>query len=246
MAEVLAKFSVQVIATDIFDYGYGAGGADFLAGGQAQTDWTVCNPPFKPAIEFTLRALEGSTEGVAMLCRTSWIEGSERYRRLFSVTPPTLFAPFVERVPMIAGRWDPDASSATAYAWFVWRFDGVGRGRRLRPPMPPYWIPPCRAELTLETDRARFAAWSLQPDRPAEIRSIAHGLCRADDQDPRSAVFVPAFQTLTYRERKAVASKLLSVRRRVPQWEARRREADDIVARRATIEALLARKAQAA
>jgi hypothetical protein len=31
-----------------------------------------------------------------------------------------VMAPFAERVPMQLGSWDPDLSSATAYAWFVW------------------------------------------------------------------------------------------------------------------------------
>jgi len=34
---------------------------------------------------------------------------------------PAMIAQFVERVPMVKGRWDPNASTATSYAWFVWR-----------------------------------------------------------------------------------------------------------------------------
>ena len=54
-----------------------------------------------------------------MLVRTQWIEGAGRLTlSLFRDQPPTIYAPFVERVPMIKGRWDPNASTATAYAWF--------------------------------------------------------------------------------------------------------------------------------
>jgi hypothetical protein len=50
---------------------------------------------------------------------------------LFRDRPPTLYAPFVERVPMVKGRWDPGASTATSYAWFVWRKAPVGSTRVL-------------------------------------------------------------------------------------------------------------------
>ena len=59
--------------------------------------------------------------GVALLLRTSWIEGSERYERIFRKTPPTDVVQYAEHVPMVAGRYDPNAASATSYAWFVWR-----------------------------------------------------------------------------------------------------------------------------
>jgi hypothetical protein len=37
--------------------------------------------------------------------------------------------PFAERVPMTLGRWDPAASTATGYAWFVWMKGATPRGR---------------------------------------------------------------------------------------------------------------------
>ena len=62
---------------------------------------------------------------------------------------------------MVKGRWNPDASSATAYAWFVWRTPATGETRFM-------WIPPGqRGALTKQTDRARFARESsLRPHAP--------------------------------------------------------------------------------
>ena len=160
MAEVINEFAeLPVIATDIFDYGYGSAPYDFLGGVFSapmldQVDWIITNPPFKSACQFALRALERARVGVALLLRTQWLESEERYYSIFRDRPPTLFAPFVERVPMLRGRWDPDASTATSYAWFVWLRDAA--------PRPPFWIPPgCRTALTRPDDRQRFAAWSL-------------------------------------------------------------------------------------
>ena len=177
MAAVIAEFAgAPVIASDIFDYGFGLTPLDFLHDPPAgHPAWIITNPPFKLACEFTLRALDLVTEGVAMLVRTQWVEGVGRYEKLFQHRQPALYAPFVERVPMIKGCWDPDASTATSYAWFVWD-RGEPSATRV------FWIPPCRRALTRADDRARFAAWSLAPavapllDR-AEADSAING-CR--------------------------------------------------------------------
>lgn len=159
MAEVVTEFvRGQVIASDVFDYGYGQASVDFVNDEPlARPEWIITNPPFVAACEFTLRALDLASDGVAMLVRTQWIEGIGRYKKLFRDQPPTIYAPFVERVPMVKGRWDPDASTATSYAWFVW-LNGASRTTRVS------WIPPgCRRELARPDDVARFAAWSLAP-----------------------------------------------------------------------------------
>jgi hypothetical protein len=156
MASVIAEFAEVVAASDVFNYGYGTAPHDFLYDDPLATpSWIISNPPFSIACEFTLRALELAADGVAMLVRTQWIEGVGRYEKLFRNRPPTVYAPFVERVPMIKGRWDPDASTATSYAWFVWRKPCSGSSR-IR------WIPPgCRAALTHADDRRRFASSPL-------------------------------------------------------------------------------------
>jgi hypothetical protein len=157
MVGVIAEFTPEpVIASDIFDYGCGAELMDFLDERQAassRADWIITNPPFKPADRFALRALDLARVGVALLLRTQWLESEDRYFSIFRDRPPTLFAPFVERVPMLRGRWDPEASTATSYSWFVW-VQGAE-------PRAPFWIPPgCRASLTRPDDRRRFAAAS--------------------------------------------------------------------------------------
>ena len=152
IAEVLAEYSDTVIATDIFDYGYGQAPVDFLGELPADmvADWIVTNPPFDEKAEaFVLRALEVAREGVAMFFRLQWIPTVGRYNRIFGPTPPTLVAFFSERVPLVKGRWDPDASTATDYVWLVWR-----KGEA---PRAPFWIPPgCRESLTEADDRVRF------------------------------------------------------------------------------------------
>ena len=61
-----------------------------------------------------------------MLTRTVFIESVGRYERLFKTNPPSRFAQFTERVPMVKGRIDKKASTATGYAWLVWEKDRLG------------------------------------------------------------------------------------------------------------------------
>jgi hypothetical protein len=47
-------------------------------------DWIITNPPFNLACEFALRAISIAHAGVALLVRSAWSEGGDRYRDLFS------------------------------------------------------------------------------------------------------------------------------------------------------------------
>lgn len=109
-------------------------------------EWIVANPPFRLGAQFIERALDEALVGVAMLVRTAFLEGAARWRAIYAPRPPALLAQFVERVAMVKGRYDPDASTATSYYWLVWK--------RGAPRLPPFWIPPCRAGLERAGDAA--------------------------------------------------------------------------------------------
>jgi hypothetical protein len=159
MAEVISEYCPVVIATDISSYGYSDHrGVDFLhpehhpSFTPPDVDLIITNPPFGEATQFVLRALELARAGVAMFVRSQWaVEGVERYETLFRDRPPTVCAFFVERVNLCKGRWEPDGSTATAYAWVVWI--------KGRVPQPTFWIPPgCRKNLSRPDDVERFTA----------------------------------------------------------------------------------------
>jgi hypothetical protein len=149
MAEPLAEYFGRVIASDVFDYGYGVV-ADFLCEKTSRdADWIITNSPFTDSIPFVLRALKLARIGVAVFVRAQWLETRKRYELVFRDRPPTLVAYFVERVCLCKGRWEPEGSTATAYCWLVWV-----RGEA---PRPPFWIPPgCRQRLTRPDDAVRF------------------------------------------------------------------------------------------
>ncbi|GEO40961.1 hypothetical protein SAE02_51090 [Skermanella aerolata] len=120
MAKVLVEYFDKVYASDKYDYGYGNFG-DFVNGciDPKSFDWVITNPPFNLGEEFIIAALKIAREGVAILARTVFIESIGRYNRLFKDNPPSVFAQFVERVPMVKGRLDAKASTATGYCWIV-------------------------------------------------------------------------------------------------------------------------------
>lgn len=149
MARALAESFGSVLASDIHDYGRGYRVADYLKGRRlARTRWTITNPPFNEAgVEnFAHVALDRSTAGVALLAPLRFAETHGRYARLFAATPPTEILQFVERVPLLMGRLDPEASSATCYTWFVWRKRLIGKGTQFK------WIPPCSHRLKRASD----------------------------------------------------------------------------------------------
>lgn len=146
MAKVLAEYFGEVKASDVHPYGYGDV-KDFTTHPFEVNfcDWVITNPPFRLGEDFIHRALAFTRVGVAMLTRTVFIESVGRYARIFSVTPPTKFAQFTERVPMVKGRLDAKASTATGYCWLVWE-------KRKRTEARVVWIPPCRKSLERDGD----------------------------------------------------------------------------------------------
>src|SRR5688572_12967539 len=146
MSRPLAEYFASVRSFDIHGYGYGYVD-DFLnsAWADGSVDWVITNPPFKAAEEFVARGLEVARIGVAVLVRTVFIESVGRWERLFRDRPCTAFAQFVERVPIVKGRVDPKATTATGYAWLVWDKTADTHSRIV-------WIPPSRRSLQRPSD----------------------------------------------------------------------------------------------
>jgi hypothetical protein len=110
-------------------------------------DWIITNPPFSLANRFILKAINEAQIGVAMFCRLSLLEGANRYKTIFVETPPTIVAPFVERVTLIKNKVTKKRCSTTAYAWFVWYIHNMESTKIV-------WIPPCKKELEKDSDYA--------------------------------------------------------------------------------------------
>lgn len=165
MSTPLREYFSRVVDSDINQYGNHFV-CDFLIPGTEPSsillkgaDWIITNPPFRLAEQFIERArrIKG-WRGTAMIVRTSFLEGSGRYKHLFSVNPPTIVAQFSERVIMHKGvlrdpaeeyfdekdgKWKKP-STATSYCWLVWMANADRR--------PMIWIPPCYQKLRRPDD----------------------------------------------------------------------------------------------
>lgn len=164
MVETLRPYFREAFASDVYDYGCGYAVGSFVGEGPDVArcpftpDLIVTNPPFNAALEFAERALDEARVGAALLVRSNWAEGCHRYQRLFRDRPPSVIGQFVERVPMVKGRWDPEASTATSYAWFVWRKGD--RSRRCHF----FWIPDgARVRHSRADDVERFGERAVAP-----------------------------------------------------------------------------------
>jgi hypothetical protein len=162
MARPLGEYFGEVIATDVHRYGDDHDLFDFTLAKferrqeQGAPDFVITNPPFRLAAEFIAAAATVARRGFAMLLRSAILEGRERYETLFSKMPPTFVLQFVERVAMLEGKLDRDASSATAYCWLVWLNDS-------EPDTHLRWIARCRSRLERHSDYPDYAVEQLPP-----------------------------------------------------------------------------------
>jgi len=181
MARPLREFFGSVRASDVHRYHDEHEVLDFTVVGRLEppVDFVITNPPFRLAEAFVATAMQVSRGGVAMLVRSAFLEGQERYETLFSHNRPDFVLQFVERVAMLEGRLvragevDPfseegnKVSSATAYSWLVWLTGSNRIDTRLR------WIPPCRFRLERPGDYPEYDVPQLPPPEDGLFSSVA-------------------------------------------------------------------------
>lgn len=129
IARVLRSSGRRVLATDLVDYAspdQDHFGWDFLLERELPPgiEAIITNPPFKNGNEFVIRALEMCPR-VYMLLRLAFIESARRSAILDGGQLARVLV-FSNRLPMMhrAGQGitsvDRQASSAMAFAWFIW------------------------------------------------------------------------------------------------------------------------------
>ena len=129
MIDGIARFTSNIIGTDIKDRGYINPninlqyGLDYLADDYPYdtADYVIMNPPFKLIEPFVMRSLEIAEKGVLMFGRLQFLEGEGRYKNIFSIAPPTDVYVYVDRVACFKnGDTTIKPDSIQAYAWFYW------------------------------------------------------------------------------------------------------------------------------
>ena len=121
ISKVLVKKGYEVISTDLYDYGYGTSGIDFLDETNpiineltGEVD-IVTNVPYSEAMPMLLRALSLCKNKVAMLFPITYITR-------FSFCRPSKLYLFTRRIT-VAKNGDFDTfkrGNMSEYGWFVW------------------------------------------------------------------------------------------------------------------------------
>lgn len=122
MSEVLKETGNSVYSSDLYNRNYGEFGYDFLTT-KKQSSNIITNPPYNSAEGFVQAGLQKSTQKFALLLRLAFLEGINRNRTLFSITPPSRVWVFSERITFYPAGAKIKGSGTTAYAWFVWDKD---------------------------------------------------------------------------------------------------------------------------
>lgn len=146
MAECLkTHLPNQVYCSDIVDRGYEKMDAtlDFFsceAPYPKDQFVLITNPPYCSIDDFILRALD-MTDKIAMIGRLAWLEGVDRYQKIYCnpLRMPTAVYVFVRRIKFYKDG-DPDNVdnvSGVPHAWFIW--DGPMKSIHQDPVI--RWIP---------------------------------------------------------------------------------------------------------
>lgn len=124
VSTILENHGYKVTSRDLYDWGYGEPGVDFLDCPIDNFDAIITNPPFKHSLEFAQRSLEFTKEKkgkVALLNRIQWLEGQKR-REFFENSPLSQVLVFSKRIPRL-NRFDFVGKSSTSilcFAWYLW------------------------------------------------------------------------------------------------------------------------------
>lgn len=135
MVEVLGLFGNPIVASDLYNRGFGATGVDFLKSKRI-SDNIVTNPPYNSAEGFVRVGVRNARRKFALLLRLAFLEGANRCNTIFSEHPPARVWVFSERITFYPAGAIHKGTGTTAYAWFVWDNTGVNRTTELR------WVKP--------------------------------------------------------------------------------------------------------
>lgn len=125
MSTVLAETGNRVISSDLYDRGYGEIGHDYLTTKRRASN-IITNPPYNSAEGFVERSIEVAGNKFALLLRLAFLEGVNRAKTIFHLSPPSRVWIFSERITFYPKNAVVAGSGTTAYAWFVWNKDHNG------------------------------------------------------------------------------------------------------------------------
>jgi hypothetical protein len=122
ISKVLIDKKFDVISSDIYDWGYGETGVNFLKERRVCNN-IITNPPYLLAKQFAEHALECVSQKVALLLKLNFLEGIKR-KSFLENSPLRKVYVFSKRVRFDRGDGKSVKKSVQqgllAFAWFIW------------------------------------------------------------------------------------------------------------------------------
>lgn len=122
MAKVIRNYGYNVSATDKY---FGKSRVDFLDAGP-KVDNIITNPPFDLAEDLIHACYPRVRRKIALFLRLAFLEGTNRFDRLFTKYPLSHVLVFSPRVGLMKPLPGKKPVKAVAYAWYIW--DHAHRG----------------------------------------------------------------------------------------------------------------------
>lgn len=114
----------------------------------------ICNPPYQYSMAFVLHALNVVTGKVAILEKSTLLEGERRYKGLWLSGKMVRYWQYPDRIAVPPGGVAvPGNHPSTAYAWFVFEADHDG-------PFSGDWIPPASRAAKRAVRQAQAADYA--------------------------------------------------------------------------------------
>jgi len=128
ISRILWKKGYNTIDTDLYDYGCGESGIDFLTAKEVEYPFDydiITNPPYNLAEKFLEKALLLRAEKVAFLLKLAFLEGQKRSKLLKS-SPLKKVWVFSKRLTMTRNGEPQRSTGMIAFAWFIWEKNYIG------------------------------------------------------------------------------------------------------------------------
>ena len=116
MAEAMRESGYNVIATELYDRGYGLTGINYLNYPFLNCDWIITNPPFNRSIEFIEQSIKHG-KPFALLLKSQYWHSRSRLN-IFNQFKPQAVLPLTWRPDFLFGQ--KSGSPTMEVLWTVW------------------------------------------------------------------------------------------------------------------------------
>ena len=127
IAEELKRHGYNIVSSDLYDYGYGETGIDFLKS-EDKADCFLTNPPYKFALEFVNKSIENlNPNGISiMYLKIQFLEGKARNLFFKKYPPKYVYVNSSRQMCAKNGAFKNFNAKILCYAWYIWYKDFYG------------------------------------------------------------------------------------------------------------------------